>query len=112
MVSSNQIKKNLGQNIRVLRESKNISREKLGEYVDLELNSISSIETGRTFISAESLASFSNYFNIEPSILFKMKPFEQFTQGTDIKREINRLLADCSYDKLLDIYNIIAVLKK
>lgn len=40
MVSSNQIKKNLGQNIRVLRESKNISREKLGEYVDLELNSI------------------------------------------------------------------------
>ena len=112
MQDVNKINKNIGKNLKTLRTAKNLTQEQLAEKVNLERKSITAIETGRTFISCEVLANFSNYFNVEPSYFFKAN-FDDFGgDNKEIKTEINRLLSDCSYEDLEKYYNILVALKK
>ncbi len=55
MVKESDIKKNLGEIVRELRLQKNITQEKLSEYLELQPRSITAIENGKTFISCEVL---------------------------------------------------------
>lgn len=112
MLDSNNIKKILGNNIRNLRKAKNLSQEKLAEVVGLERDSLSSIETGRAFTSSEVIANISNYFNVEPALLFKSDFIEHTDKEVNLKKEISRQLSDCSHDLLEKVYNIIIALKK
>ncbi|CDE89042.1 TPA: XRE family transcriptional regulator [Candidatus Gastranaerophilales bacterium HUM_20] len=112
MIDSNNIKKILGNNVRNLRKAKNLSQEKLAEIIGLERDSLSSIETGRAFTSSEVIANISNYFNVEPSLLFKSDFIEHTDKEVNLKKEINRLLSDCCHELLEKIYNIIIALKK
>ena len=112
MIDSNSIKKVFGKNIHRLRKAKELSQEQLAEIVGLERDSISSIETGRAFTSSEAIANFSNYFNIEPYILFKSKNIEETDKIKDLKKEINRSLSDCDENELKTIYNVTNALKK
>lgn len=112
MIDSNNIKKIFGNNIRNLRKAKNLSQEKLAEVVGLERDSLSSIETGRAFTSSEVIANISNYFNVEPALLFKSDFIEHTDKEVNLKKEISRQLSDCSHDFLEKIYNIIIALKK
>ena len=50
-----QLKKELGKNIQKYRKLNKITQEKLAEAVGLEINSISSIETGKYFPSPDNL---------------------------------------------------------
>ncbi len=88
MIGSNNIKKILGNNIRNLRKAKNLSQEKLAEIIGLERDSLSSIETGRAFTSSEVIANISNYFNVEPSLLFKSDFIEHTDKEVNLKKEI------------------------
>lgn len=112
MINSSNIKIILGENIKSLRKAKGLSQEKLAEIIGLERDSLSSIETGRSFTSSEVLANISNYFNIEPSFLFKSGYIEHTDKELNLKKEINRLLSDCNHELLEKIYNIIIALKK
>lgn len=113
MLSSKNIKKTFGTNLKKLRNTYNdLTQEKLSGLINLDSQSIKFIETGRTFISAESLAELCNYFNVEPDFFFKSEYTEATDKDIDMKTEINRLLADCDYEKLRTIYNIICALKK
>ena len=68
-----QIKKQLGKNIQKFRKLNNITQEKLAEVIDVEINSISSIETGRYFPSPENLNKISLALNVSLSDLFNFK---------------------------------------
>jgi len=112
MISSNNVKKIFGLNLKKLRCSRNLTQEKLAEKVGLEYKTISFIETGRAFVSSEAIASLCNYFNVEPEIFFKSRYVEPGQNELDLLQDINRLLADCECNKLQSIYNVIVALKK
>lgn len=112
MIDSNNIKKNLGKNVKKLRTSKDLTQEQLAEILNLQLQSITFIETGRTFISSEVLANLCNYFNVEPSFFFNYKNIEHTDKEINLKREINRLMTNCNKKTLESIYNIIIALQK
>jgi transcriptional regulator with XRE-family HTH domain len=50
-----QLKKELGKNIQKYRKLNRITQEKLAELIGVEINSISSIETGKYFPSPDNL---------------------------------------------------------
>ena len=68
-----QLKKELGKNIQKYRKLNKITQEKLAEIVGIEINSISSIETGKYFPSPENLLKISKALDISLSNLFYFK---------------------------------------
>ena len=60
-----------GKNIKKYRILCGFSQEKLAELMDLSINTICEIETGKKFIRAETLIRFSAIFNTEVYEFFK-----------------------------------------
>ena len=112
MVTSSDIKKIFGTNVKKARVAKGLTQEQLAEILDLQVQTITFIETGRTFISSEVLAKLCNYFNVEISYFFKSRNLEPTEKQINLKREINRSLSDCSEEVLSSIYSIVTALKK
>lgn len=112
MFDSSKIKKIIGTNVKKLRVSKGLTQEQLAEKLNMQIQSITFIETGRTFISSEALAKLCNYFNVEPGFFFKAGNIEPTEKELNLKKDINQLLSSCDYDKLMSIYNIIIALQK
>jgi len=112
MINSQSVNKNIGRNVKKLRKAKGITQEQLAEAIDVQRNFITSIETGKTFISCEVLVKLSNYFNVEPAFFFKSTFIEETDKIKNLKKEILRLLSDCSQELIERIYNIIIALKK
>lgn len=112
MADSNIIKKNFGLNVKKLRIAKSLTQEQLAEALDLQVQSITFIETGRTFISSEVLANLCNYFDVDPGFFFAPKNIELTDKQLNLKKEISQLLSGFDYKTLQSIYNIILALKK
>jgi len=68
------LKQNLGKNIQSYRKLNRMTQEKLAELVDVEINSISSIERGKYFPSPENLTKISKALNVSLSDLFTFEP--------------------------------------
>ncbi len=68
------LKQNLGKNIQSYRKLNRMTQEKLAELVDVEINSISSIERGKYFPSPENLVKISKALNVPLSDLFTFEP--------------------------------------
>lgn len=64
------IKKIVGINIKEFRKRKNITQEQLAEMINIEMVSLSKIETGRSYPTSENLLKISKILNIEPFELF------------------------------------------
>ncbi len=110
MVRQSDIKKNLGEVVRELRVQKDITQEKLSEYLELQPRSITAIENGKTFISCEVLEKLSNYFEVDPSLFFIKKVNIYNPDEQEYYSEIKRLLRSFKPDKLKKIYNLLLVL--
>lgn len=112
MVDSNQIKTTLGATVKELRTQKGITQEVLSECLDLQPQTITTIETGRMFVSSEVLANLCNYFEVDPTIFFMKKPRILTQEDLDYIKEIKHLLPSFSTTRLRDIYNILLVMQK
>lgn len=112
MVDSKQIRATLGATVKELRTNKGITQEFLSECLELQPQTITTIETGRMFVSSEVLASLCNYFEVEPTIFFAKKPKITTEEDLNYLKEIKRLLPGFSTSRLRDIYNILLVLQK
>ena len=110
MIKGSDIKKNLGEIVRELRLQKNITQEKLSEYLELQPRSITAIENGKTFISCEVLEKLANYFDVDPSIFFIKKVNIYDPNQQEYYSKIKRLLRSFKSDKLKKIYNILLIL--
>ncbi len=91
------LKESLGKNIQKYRKLNNITQEKLAEMIDIEINSISSIERGKYFPSPDNLVKISNALKVSLSDLFMFK--ENFS-CEDYQREIFASLNLLKNDKI------------
>ena len=64
------IKQLIGKRIKDIRKSKNLTQEQLAEYIGIETSSISNIENGKYFPTAENLDKILSVLNISPTELF------------------------------------------
>lgn len=67
------IKKNLGNRIREIRVSRSLTQEALAEKINLSAKSLSQIELGNNFVSAETLEDICVALDITPNTLFDFK---------------------------------------
>ena len=64
------IKKLLGKRIQEIRKSKNLTQETLAEMVNMDTSSISHIENGKFYPTAENLDKIIEVLQIKPSEIF------------------------------------------
>jgi len=105
------LKAKLGRRIKELRKRANFSQEQLAEKLGIAQNTLSKIETGENFLTAETLEHLTNVLKVTPNELFD---FEHFSERKNIIEEINcyfeRIQNDS--DKLLILYKIVKALEK
>lgn len=71
------IKKNLGKRIKEIRLELGFTQEQLADKLNISAKSLSQIETGNNFVSAETLESLCNVLEIKPKTLFDFDKYEQ-----------------------------------
>ena len=108
-MTNTDIKKLLGQKIKSLRKSRGFSQLEFAEKIDISLNGLGTIETGKVFLTADTLEKILKVINIEPTELFSFGNIENEQQLYD---SIIRLLDNIKNDreKLSKVYNIIKLL--
>lgn len=99
-------KKQIGKRIKELRKNRGLSQEKFAEMIDTAQNTLSYIETGVNFCSADTLEKIINALEIEPQELFD---FGHFKHQNQLIKEINEMLND-NPNKVKDIYKIVKAL--
>ena len=100
----NDIKILLGQCIKELRESLNISQQELTEKINIDQRNLSNIETGRSFPS-KSLLDIADALHVRLHELFE---FEHINITNDYKLEyINSHIGLLTDDKLNFVYKLI-----
>ena len=100
-----EIKKSLGKKIKYYRELKGFTQEKLAEKINLNCRSLSFIECGVNFVTADTLDAICKALNVTPKELFN---FEYYPKNPkNIKEELNKLMEN-NKDKLSDIYKILS----
>ena len=81
-----EIKKLLGKRLQEIRKNKGITQEKLAEFTGLDTSSISNIETGKYYPTAENLDKIMEILEIRPSEVFV---FESFMPHEQLLKEMN-----------------------
>jgi len=97
------LKKKFGQRIRELRKKRKISQEEFSERVNINQNTLSYIETGKNFCTADTLEKIIIALKIEPYELFN---FEHLQKNDQLISAINTMLKD-NPDKVQEIYRIV-----
>ncbi len=99
-----EIKKKLGRKIKYFRELKGLTQEELAEKLDFNCRSLSFIECGTNFVTADTLDKLCKTLEVTPKQLFDFE--YNLKEPEDIKQEINSLIENNS-DKITDIYKIL-----
>ena len=91
------IKKNFGKKIKEKRLERNLTQEQLAEKIGISPKSLSQIELGNNFVSAENLELICNALSISPKVLFDFDNIEINKQAcieyiTSKIQENNKLL--------------------
>jgi transcriptional regulator with XRE-family HTH domain len=98
-----ELKKNLGKRIKEIRKKRGYSQEKLSELVDIEQHTLSYIETGNNFCSAETLERLIKALEVDPCEIFD---FSHNKNDNKLLEEINEML-NKNPDKIKEVYRII-----
>ncbi len=96
-------KKQFGKRVAQLRKYQNISQEKLAEMCNINVNSLSYIETGKSFPSYETLEKLTKALNVSSKELFN---FDKIIKNEDLLKAINAKVQIVKDDneKLKQIY--------
>ena len=100
------LRKPLGKKNSQLRKQKELTKEKLPEILDIARNSLSNVESGRSFMSFKNIQRLIEIFEIEPYKLFifdKTEPSKIIHK--EVKKETNSIKND--KDKLMLVYEYI-----
>lgn len=101
----NNLKTKLGQKIKYLRKQQNITQEKLAELINMDITSLSKIETGRNYPQPETIEKISKALNVEIGQIFT---FQSPETKEDYIKAINRniQIIENNEEKLRILYNI------
>ena len=100
----NEIKKQLGKKIKYYRELRGMTQEVLAEKLDMNCRSLSFLECGTNFVTAESLDRICRALGVTPKQLFS---FEYYPVNPENVREDILNLIDTNSEKINDVYNIL-----
>ena len=92
------IKKLLGNRIREIRRSKNLTQEKLAELVGIGTPNISYIETGKFASSMDTLEKIAEILEVKP---FELYMFEPLKPANELREELITAMDDENLLKLL-----------
>lgn len=101
------IKKNFGKKVRELRLSYGLTQEELAEKIGISPKSLSQIELGGNFVSADTLELICKTLNITPDILFNFEKME--CSEEDLMGEIVNIIKD-KPDLVKAIYKVASAL--
>ncbi len=100
------IKESFGNKIRELRKKHKMSQETLAEALEIETSTLSSLETGKTFVSYKTFSRLCEVFSVLPRDLFDFNMTTIDSQQEEIIREINYILPELDSEKLYYLNNI------
>ncbi len=89
------IKKTLGKRIQDFRKSRNLTQEQLAEFIGIDTISLSKIETGRNYPTAENLAKIATIFNVE---VYELFIDDNIKSNDELLSEINEGITKISKD--------------
>ena len=98
------IKKLLGKKIKFYREKADLTQEQLAEKISINSRSLSLIERGNNFITADTLSSIAEELNVTPKKLFDFD--DEFVDPKITKEKLFDLI-NKNEDKIQTIYNIV-----
>lgn len=75
------IKSGFGKKVKELRQRLELTQEQFAEKIGISAKSLSQIELGKNFVSAEVLEAICNNMNISPKSLFDFDYFEKDPQN-------------------------------
>ena len=102
--NKNELQLQIGENVRQCRDSKGLTQEELAEKLDFNCRSLSFIECGTNFVTADTLEKLCLALSVTPKQLFD---FEFYPENpADMKKELSQMI-DNNSEKLADIYNIL-----
>lgn len=101
------IKKKVGRKLRDVRENANLTQEKLAEEIGVQTNTISKVETGRHFISADLLDKLCNYFKVDESYFFNFNFVNYSASDAEKVDTINKKLKTLKSDVLDYIFKTV-----
>lgn len=90
------LKKAFGQNVQKYRKYRKFTQEKLAELIGVDVTSISSIETGKYFPSADNLSKIVDVLQIQFGDLFE---FESLSSNEILFEDIISLISSFKDDK-------------
>lgn len=102
-----EIKSLLGQRIKKLRISNNLTQEQLAEIVDIGTTSISKIETGHTHPTPESLEKLAKAFNVE---LYQLYQFNHHKEPINLKAELHSIIDNAEDADLKIAYKVLSAI--
>lgn len=90
------LKKCFGQNVQKYRKYRNLTQEKLAELVGVDVTSISAVETGKYFPSADNLTKIVEVLQVNFSDLFE---FDSLFSNEEIFNDIVEIISAFKDDK-------------
>jgi len=105
------LKVKLGKRIKELRKKRGYSQEQLAEKLGIAQNTLSKIETGENFLTADTLENLARVLNVTPNELFE---FEHHNSQKNLTDEIIGYVTQIKKDndKLVILYKIVKSLAK
>ena len=99
------LKVKLGQRIKFLRKSCNITQERLAELINMDITSLSKIETGRNYPQPETIEKISKALNVDVSQLFLFKTLDSKEEYIDAINKNIQFISE-NEEKLKVLYKI------
>ena len=91
------LKSYIGLRVKAARHEKGLTQEQLAELLDISLNHLANIETGKKFVSAELLTTISKKLKVSPSFLFYSPEF--ISTDTSTLTNVDKIIEDLDKDK-------------
>ena len=90
------LKKCFGQNVQKYRKPRNLTQERLAELVGVDVTSISAVETGKYFPSADNLSRIVEVLQVQFSDLFE---FDSLRSNDEVFEDIISIISAFKDDK-------------
>ncbi len=101
------LKKNIGEKIKFFRKKRGLSQQELAELVDIEMKSLSRIESGHNYPQCENLVAIAQVLNVLPWQLY----FSDETESIAKMKENIILSMDNNENNIPKIYQYIQLIK-
>ncbi len=103
------IKKLLGEKIKKIRLSKGYTQEELSEMIEVSQRTLSGIERGVNFLTAETLDKIVKVFNISVNDLFMV---DHLKESRDLVKELQEIIdrLENNPTKLQEVYKVVKVI--